>query len=654
MADDLHEQLALPSPAALTPEEQRLVDCAARGEWWEPQPVDGKNPDMDPAKAAQWHASRTIRARVIRCLVTGEIWPGRTNVWPVSTKGVMVLGAHFADALDLLGAVLQQTVQLHACAFDRQIILSGSETKTFSLQGSRLLNGLLGANAIIRGSLQLREGFIAIGETNLCGAIIERQLDCENAIFEIPDGFVLDCDGITVNTDVFFCRGFVAKGSVNLTGASIHGQLDCSDGTFEGSNGFALDCDGITVSADVFLRDGFVAKGEVNFTGASINGQFDCHNATFENPTGSALNCYAMSVVSDVFLVNGFVARGRVNLKRATIKGSLLCDRATFDNKDGDGIDLTMADIGEGFFLRDLRSSGDDKPALKGHLLLEQAKCRTYSDDEQSWPAPGKLALDGFTYERFHDCGTNWRTRRAWLELQSPRDLEEEFRPQPWTQVINVLRAMGHDDDARELAVCREKARMRSKGTDRRKRIWLQILRSVVGFGYKPWRALWWASSFTLFGWFVFATAADLGYMAPRDGSVATYLASDRAHHLPDGYTRFNAPVFALDNFLPIIELGQDAAWVPTDVQIGHERLRHDPWWKEYPRLVLGHGWTVTGGVDPSAAARNGHPWDDFAASEAWAFSMGFHRFYYWFEELAGWALASLFIAGMSGIMKRD
>jgi hypothetical protein len=35
-------------------------------------------------------------------------------------------------------------------------------------------------------------------------------------------------------------------------------------------------------------------------------------------------------------------------------------------------------------------------------------------------------------------------------------------------------------------------------------------------------------------------------------------------------------------------------------------------------------------------------------------FAQGWHRVLYWSEEFLGWVFVSLFIAGMSGIMKNE
>jgi hypothetical protein len=322
-----------------------------------------------------------------------------------------------------------------------------------------------------------------------------------------------------------------------------------------------------------------------------------------------------------------------------------------------------------------------------GEFDLSQASCTIYRDSASSLP-PENLILDGFTYERFHDCAIDWKSRVAWLNRQpkrhlgqsgnaynGDREIKSVFRPQPWVQCYEVLRKMGYDKDAKELAVCREKTRAHSSNTSRVSKIWYGVLSISVGYGYKPERALYWSMLFFSVGWLTFATAANMGFMSPRDGSVQAYLASKPNLRLPEHYTRFNAPIYALDNYLPIIELGQDTAWEPSDNQTGERRDKYlsSEWWEEATRLALGHDWAVTGSSSSSqlngrltqaGAMRGGiskQPtnvlarYADFVAGGiAFAFHLGVHRAVYWTMEILGWLFVSLYIAGMSGVMKSE
>lgn len=654
LPSDTYDYLKMPEAfEGLTPQEIRLIQCAADGEPWTPESLEWTEFDVDPSYAYGWEQRRTLRAQLIRCLVAGGIWPGCEKPWPVHNKGLMVRGAKIDGTLDLDGAAINRTLWFWRCAFTDLILLTDAKCQTLSLRGSYLPFGIGAPRMTAKGSLDLSETMVK-GEIGLRGAKIEGQLACDGSHFENPGHCAFDGNAMIVDASVFLRDGFSAKGDFVLRRAKIAGQLSCHNGHFENPGGNALDCNTIIVSADVFLSDGFSATGEIDLTGAKIDGQLDCSAGRFESESGRAINGDTLIVRDSVFLRDGFSINGEINLYRAKIAGNLRFERATLSNPSGDAIDLTLAEIGGGLFFRDLRPAKGQSKGLDGRLILEQAHCRIFSDDRQSWPSAGKLLLDGFIYDRLHDCETTCEARSTWLRLQSGNHLRKSFRPQPWTQAINVLRNMGHDDDARDLAIEREIARSESRDISRSRRAWLWLQRYTTGFGYRPQYALRWSFGVFLISWLVFAAAANLGFMSPRDGSVVAYLATHPGARLPEHYTRFNAPIYAFDNFLPIIELGQDQAWEPSDEQAGHRRITSNDWWVETTRQALGHDWSLSrrgSAVVVPAPDRFAATWARTAAD---LFHLGFHRFVYWLAEILGWAFVSLYIAGMSGIMKEE
>ncbi len=148
----------------------------------------------------------------------------------------------------------------------------------------------------------------------------------------------------------------------------------------------------------------------------------NCQDCILENPGGYAINARSVFVGTTVFLRQGFKSSAKASFYRADIRGDMRCVEASFDNSAGEALNLSLAEIGGALFF-------DRLPKLDGALILEQATCRLYHDDEASWPAPGKLRLDGFTYSRFYACRTDWEFRREWLRRQPP----EEFPTQPWS-----------------------------------------------------------------------------------------------------------------------------------------------------------------------------------------------------------------------------
>lgn len=581
--------------ANLTEPEKALLKRAASGKCWKP---NGAGPGIDPANAATWSDAHKIRAGVVRCLSTGCTCTGRPDHDPAGAKGLQILGARITDKLDLDDATLTKSLWLEGCSFEHPVSLIDAKTRTISFRGSHL-PALNAQRAKIEGSLYLTDGFSAAGGVSLVRTTICGHLDCAGGKFSNAGATAYRDDPVNAGADAFLRNSEIPKP--------------------------ALDGDTIVVGMDVFLRDGFSATGKVNFIGAMIQGDMRCNNATYSNAAGTAL-------------------------------------------------DLSLAVIGAGLFFFDGRPKTEIVPfVLNGRLNLAQAKCRTYCDDPSGWPSDCKIKLDGFTYEWFYDGATDHKTRAKWLALQyEVKTKKYEFRPQPWTQAIKVLKAMGHDTDARELAIRREDAfaidsrTIKKAGTKPRwrrfgiSRFWSWFLGATIGYGYKPWYALYWSAAILLFSWLTFALAANLGYMAPRETGIVTYVANYPDAPLPKHYTEFNAFIYALDVYLPVIELRQDMTWEPGAVQQGsvRELAPDESWFDCTKRLLLGRNmiWqSVPAGNRRSCGFAADTGWlGSLAALPVFAFRHGFHRFVYWSEEIFGWIFVSLFIAGMSGIMKKE
>jgi hypothetical protein len=631
----------------LTEAEQRLIQCAAEGREWKPSFHGDEKADTDPRSREDWDDNDRLRALVIAKLATGEIWPGEKAPWGVSYKGIRIAGADIVGVLDLEGAPLTRPLTFRGCRFSEEIILRSAKTKSLSFEKSCLQHGLSAEDATIEGSLSLNRGFYAKGEVNLGCTSVSGQVDCSGGIFDNSGHTALQASALIAGADVFLSQGFSALGEVSFVRANIKGQLACDQAKFRNRWGPAFNGDTLTVGTSLLFRNCTVEQSEARLSGAKIGGQLNCKNSKFTNPDGIALNCDNLTTGTDAYLCHGFTAIGQVNFTRASIGGNLFCDDGEFHNPNGVALFLAQAKIGAGLILRSLQRDGKSK-RIRGKLMLDQAQCGAFADDETFWPEQGNLSLDGFVYQRFFESRIDWQTRLRWLCLQPTEHLKFEFRPHPWTQAIIVLKSMGHDYDARELAVQREKFRANSKSTPAPMRFWLNFLRYTIGSGYKTHIALYWSLAFVMFGWLTFASAANLGFIGPRDSSVQADLAATKPHVLKR-YTRFNAPIYALDAYLPI-ELGQDASWIPTSTQTGHERAPAAPL-LETGRLLLGHDRSLSGAskIPPPNSALN-----EYAKTGVWLFNLGLHRAVYWLLVIFGWVFVTLGIAGSSGLIRRE
>jgi hypothetical protein len=442
--------------------------------------------------------------------------------------------------------------------------------------------------------------------------------------------------GAKVGGGVFLRGGFSAEGEVRLLGAQIAGDLDCSAGSFKNPGKNALSADRADVRGSVLLRSDFCAKGEVRLIGARIRGDLACSGGTFKNPGKHALNAERSDVKGSVFLRGGFSAEGEVRLVGAQIGVRLNCCGASIKNPGKDALSADGADVkGDVFLHEGFSAEGEvrlaraeiggaldcgggrfsqvkaETAAIAGPLFWRRVKAAETTkldlinasagslvDDEESWPSKGNLLLDGFVYGQISgDSPRDAKTRLRWLERQEP------FRPQPYRQLAKVLREAGDDSGARKVLFkmeCRRTQEERS--TYARLKGW--VLRLGVGYGIYPLRAFGWLVLVWALGWGLFRHGYFSGAMAPTDKD-AYHCFVDHGR-LPDHYQRFTASIYSLENSLPFVNLGQKDHWAP----------------------------------DPNP---QGSPW--LATSL---------RGFRWGQVLAGWLLATLFVAGVTGVVRKE
>lgn len=106
----------------------------------------------------------------------------------------------------------------------------------------------------------------------------------------------------------------------------------------------------------------------------------------------------------------------------------------------------------------------------------------------------------------------------------------------------------GYENDAEVVLMAKERHRLRSRAAGRpvtapAVSLWSWLQRSVVGYGYRPMRALTWLIMVMLVGtiWFALHTRA--------------------IEVNKDDHVIWNPLLLAMDLALPIVDLGQDGRW---------------------------------------------------------------------------------------------
>lgn len=427
------------------------------------------------------------------------------------------------------------------------------------------------------------------------GNVLLRYARLEGLFFEACHIKDVQAYGLFVTGDFLLSNGFTPEGEIdthnvckvegelNLLGATIGGTLDCSGAQLLNPTKIALSAGGAKIGHDVFLKNGFKAVGEVSLVGATIEGNLECDAAEFVGSQGCALSPNSAKIGGSVYLADGFKAVGEVNLAETTI-GRVLEIRKVIE---------------------------PDKLVLN----LRSTKVATFLDDIGSWPSPDNLMLDGFRYERFHErAPVEAERRKDWLSRQR----RHAFLPQPYEQLATVLRAMGHERDARFVMIEKNRERGRFTRFPRQAWWWYKLFGWLIGYGYRPQRAFALSVVLILLGTILFWGGYSCGLISPttnsayeKDAGGAIPLATKQKTINPD-YPVFNPIAYSMESFLPLVKFDQSANWQPNANRIANLRIG---------------GWN---GVVTGSAL----------------------RWYLWFHIVSGWVLTTLWVGAVTGLVK--
>jgi hypothetical protein len=561
--------------------------------------------------------ANTIRPGFLRFLFLGG-----DEQAPVHEFGVCLNGAWIDGDLDLHGCNCAHPVMLANSKLNGSLGAMGAHLKNLSLEGSSI-KALNGDRVVISGSLFLRNQFVATGEVRLSGAQIGGNLECKNGTFEpiegSEEGYALFCRRARIKGDVLLDGDFKAIGEVHFLGVGIGGDLQCSGGTFAPTKYEALTCDGADIKGDMLLDHGFTATGEVRLLGAQIGGNLSCSEGRYEPIGNDALSFDGALVKGDVLLDESFIAKGTVRLHGARIRGDLSCRNGVFEPKWNyrHALSCNRAAIDGALFL-------DHSFASKGSVNLTAASVGSLADAPPRIEK-GNLTLDGLTYKRIYaGSPTQAKTRIDWLQRQQEFDLGEEFKPQPWEQLIKVLREMGHTSDANAVAMAKQDA-LREAGKIKGILYPLHwFYGSLAGYGYQPLRTVVAMLVVFLFSGLHYQRAAELGLMGPTSAIIQsnTEIANacgNLANHretqwtqcgaLPQEYTTFSPYWYSADLILPLVDLQQEKDWSPIVMK-------------------------------------------DDGKTPIWAGA--FIRWLMWFEILFGWIASALLVAVLGNLVKKD
>jgi hypothetical protein len=476
------------------------------------------------------------------------------------------------------------------------------------------LNALVAGGMKVGGSVYLDqyldERFTAAGGVWLARADIAGDLACSGAqLGRNRDGIGLLAEGMKVGGEVFLREGFTADGAVRLLGADITGDLSCRAARLgHDLDGNALVADRMKVGGEVHLYKGFTADGAVVLNGADITGDLSFSGAqlTGTDYEGNALVADGIHVGAAVLLDERFTAAGTVSLNSARADQLVLSPA-----KPGGANEITFNFTAtEAQIARVLRWAPDGQ--FSGQVNLEDAHVGELEDNwtptgEQAhgyWPLGGRLRLSGFTYGGLGEASVEQRLR--WIRSQYEGSQYEGDKPvsfaaQPYEQLAAMYRQVGQEGEARVVAIARRRDLRKYGKLNPYRRFGNWMLDWTIKYGYQTWRA---AAGLAA----VFVVFLMLSLVGQHQHVIVPLGDTKGLHPVPtatqctSNYPCFYPFGYTVDTVIPIIQVHQAEYW----------------------------------GLDAHA------PY-------GWLWVVGA-----WGATAAGWALATLLIAGYTGLVRQN
>jgi hypothetical protein len=426
----------------------------------------------------------------------------------------------------------------------------------------------------VDGNVELSDGFEATGTLRMLNARIGGSLRLAAAKVEVARGRVepyhdraLHLDGSEISGDVEATGLAVPAGQLRLADVTIGGNLLAWNGTFLHHERDAFSARRTKVAGNVHLIDATI-EGTVRLQGMEVGGSIDMYGTKVTRPavmerTSFSVDVRTVKVGRDLVCTANrerpFVAEGGVNLDGASVARRIDFAGASLGSLPRNGIALDAGDVSADEFVL--------MPAEppRGRVVLHRAQCGTLSDNPYLWRATGGLQLEDFRYDAM----------KTPIELKDDKAVAERitllrsamggYRPGPYDQLAGMLRASGNEEHASTVLMKKQQFRYEALAEGYRAlglgvRLWSWLQRSMVGYGYRPVRAVGWLLMLLVAGSLWFGLGTD---PCVHDPNPLRYTVSGPRClvNQQDTGMQWNPVLYTADLLVPIVDFGNKSRW---------------------------------------------------------------------------------------------
>ena len=429
----------------------------------------------------------------------------------------------------------------------------------------------------VDGNVELSDGLQALGTLRMVNARIGGSLRLAGAEVSVVRGKsqpyydrALHLDGTEIGGDIEATSLRVPAGQLRLADVTVGGNFLAWNSMFRHPGRDVFSARRSRIAGNFQLTDATI-HGTLRLQGVEVGGSINLAGTRLTEPGLRATSSFSLDIRTgrigrDLTLRDNnsrpFVAEGGVNLdgaqvaRRVDLRGSELRSLPPFS------VALDAGDVAADEFTL----TPNVPPA--GRVVLRRAHCGTLTDNDEFWAASGGIELEDFRYDALGRGIPLDDDKALDRRIELLRRAMRGYRPGPYDQLAHMLRAAGNEEHASTVALRKQQFRYEALARGFKffgpgVRLWSWLQRSMVGYGYRPVRALGWLFTLLVLGslWFGLGTD-DCVSQHPTNPAHEIIANGPRCVvNQQDTGLQWNPVIYTADLLVPIVDFGNKSRW---------------------------------------------------------------------------------------------
>ena len=422
----------------------------------------------------------------------------------------------------------------------------------------------------VSGNVDLDRDLESTGTLRLVNARIGGSLRLSGATIDMSDGAepfeeqtgktapgpyrhrALHLDGTEIDGGID-ARDTRIAGQVRLVDVTTRGSVVLDGSILSNRGGDVVEGRRFTTGGNLDAR-GLTVFGSILLPEASIGANFDLRASRLVSPgryrrdqsQKPSVDLRVAQIGRDLVCARGdgqpFSAHGEIRIRRAEIGRQTNFQGAEL----GSRLNVTAINA-FGLITQELRVDVAAPP--RGHVNLQHARCANLADNDKFWDASGHVSLHDFRYDALAkpiELDDDAQVKHRLRLLRNA--MGDNYRPGPYDQFATMLRANGNEEHASTVLIDKQRWRYAALADGYRLLgfpllVWSCLQRWMVGYGYRPMRALLWLLALLIAGSVWFSLQA-----VPTEANA-------------DDNLVWNPVLFTIDQLVPIVDFGHKNRW---------------------------------------------------------------------------------------------